>query len=71
MKLAPMDCETIADVLGLEKSHETSGVYSMLIQHNGAVFLVKQSPGLPTSAEINIPRRHFIRLIEFYQTAQK
>lgn len=68
--LRPMDCERISDVLALQRSYQESGRFSMLVQHDGAVILTDQLPGQQPAAVITIPRRHFIRLLEFYQTEQ-
>lgn len=68
--LRPMDCERLADVLALERSYQESGRFSILIQDDGAVILVDHVAGQPQTASIEIPRRHFLRLLEFYQTEQ-
>ena len=68
--LRPMDCERIADVLALNRSYQESGRFSMLVQHDGSVILADHVPGQEQTASITIPRRHFIRLLEFYQTEQ-
>lgn len=68
--LRPMDCERIADVLALDRSYEASGRYSLLVQHDGEVILADHVPGQQQTASIAIPRRHFLRLLEFYQTEQ-
>ena len=68
--LRPMDCETIADVLSLDRSYQKSGRYSMLIQHDGAVILADHVSGEPQTAAITIPRRNFHRLLEFYTGEQ-
>jgi hypothetical protein len=65
-----MDCERIADVLSLQRSYQESGRFSMLVQHDGAVILADHVRGQPQTASITIPRRHFHRLLEFYQTEQ-
>jgi hypothetical protein len=65
-----MDCEGITDVCALDRSYQESGRFSMLVQHDGAVILADHVPGQEQTASIIIPRRHFIRLVEFYQTEQ-
>lgn len=65
-----MDCERVSDVLSLQRSYQESGRFSMLIQHDGAVILADHVLGQPQTASITIPRRNFIRLLEFYQTDQ-
>lgn len=69
-KLRPMDCENLTDVLSLNKSASFSGDYSLLVQHDGAVVITKQKMGEHPEAAITIPRSHFLRLVEFYQTEQ-
>jgi hypothetical protein len=69
--LRPCDCTRIADVLSLERSYREVGIrYGMLIQHDGAVILTDHVPGQPQTGSVEIPRRHFQRLIEWYQTEQ-
>lgn len=69
--LRPCDCESITDILALERSYqEVGGRYGMLIQDDGAVILTNHVPGQPQTGSATIPRRHFQRLIEWYQTEQ-
>ena len=68
--MIPAECQSIADVLALERSYQVSGVFSMMIQHDGAVILCDHPPGQACQSEIVIPRRHFKRLLEFYQADQ-
>ena len=69
--LRPCDCESIADALALERSYQEVGCrYGMLIRHDGAVILTNHVPGQPRTWSATIPRRHFQRLIEWYQTEQ-
>lgn len=68
--MRPCDCETLADVLSLNKSYERSGRFDILVQHDGAVILTDHVPGEKQKASIVIPRRNFLRLIEFFQSEQ-
>lgn len=69
--IRPMDCTSLADVLSLNRSFQSSGRFSMLIQHDGAVILDDHVSGQPSKASMEIPRTHFLRLIEFYQEEQQ
>lgn len=69
--LRPCDCTRIADVLSLDRSYqEFGGRFGMLIQHDGAVILTDHVSGQPETGSVTIPRRHFQRLLEWYQTEQ-
>jgi hypothetical protein len=69
--LRSCDCIRIADVLSLERSYQEVGIrYGMLIQHDGAVILTDHVPGQPQTGTVEIPRRYFQRLIEWYKTEQ-
>lgn len=57
--MKPSECNSIADVLALDRSYESAGRFSMLIQHDGAVILSDHVPGQLRAAGIVIPRRAF------------
>jgi hypothetical protein len=65
-----MDCERLAGVMSLERDNQDSGRYLIIVEDNGSASLCEQQFGQPATASITIPRRHFLRLIEFYQTEQ-
>lgn len=75
MEMKPSDCETISDVLSIKRSYFISGRWDMMIQHDGAVILTEhialpKRSGRKHVASIAIPRRHFLKLIEFYTSEQ-
>lgn len=66
----PCDCKGIRDVCGLTESVKELGRFWMMIQHDGAVILIKQEKGSPTDEQITIPRSTFQSFLYWYEKEQ-
>lgn len=69
-RLRPSECETIADILALDRSLIEVGRWRMSIQHDGAAIFVEQRSGEAPTASIKIPRRIFQKMLDWYETEQ-
>lgn len=69
-EMSPSQCETLTDILSMQRTYKESRHYSMLIQHDGAVILTEQKIGESSKAKITIPHRDFKKLIAWYHEDQ-
>lgn len=68
--LRPGECQTIADILALDRSLIEIRRWRMSVQHDGAVIFVEQRSGEAPTASIEIPRKTFQKMLAWYETKQ-
>ncbi len=69
--MAPEDVKRVRDMLGLKTTDIGIGDFWMLVSHNGSVCIHRQKLGEQSSESIDIPRRTFQKMVEWYQKPQE
>ncbi len=69
--MIPAAVKSARDAMQLDSSVWNGREYWMLVQHDGAVRILKQRIGEESTEQIYIPRRTFAAMVEWYLREQK
>lgn len=69
-KIAPCETTNLQGVLRLATSLWESRDYQMMVSHDGSVVISKHRSGEKATETIHIPRREFMKMLDWYQSPQ-
>ncbi len=69
--MSPKECKSMTDLCSMDSTHKSVGRFDMLLQHDQAIILTEHPSGEKCRTQIIIPKRVFLKFMEWYEENQK